>query len=136
MSKALATRIKGVLNDIIDHDQTGFVPGRDISTNIRKALDLIQYTELKQIEAMLISVDFEKAFDHVNYQAMFKILQYFGLGPKYIEWVKVLFKSFNLAVANAGHISRFISPSRGLYQGNPIASFLFTIIIEVLAHML
>ena len=136
LSKALVACIKQVLPSIINEDQTGFVSGRNIAQNVRKALDLIKYVELHQIEAMLISVDFEKAFNRVDYQAMSDILKFFGVGPKYLAWIQLLFRQFFLATINAGHVSRFMSPTRGLFQGNPIASFLFITIIGCLAKML
>ena len=37
-TKALATRLKSVLPDIISEDQTWFMEGQNISTNIRKTL--------------------------------------------------------------------------------------------------
>ena len=94
---------------------------------------MLHYTEIKKIEAILISVDFEKAFDRVDYSAMFAILDYFGFGHCYINLIKILFEQFYLATTNVGHVSEFFTPSWGLFQGNPIASFLFTTIMETLA---
>ena len=136
LSKALATRLKGILHDIIDQDQTGFVPSRNIATNVRKAIDLISYTETHNIDAVIISVDFLKAFDRVHYDSMLDILTLYNFGPYFISWVKLLFTSFNLRTSNAGFTSEPFIPTRGLFQGNPIASFLFVIIVEILAIML
>ena len=133
LSKALATRLKMVLHTIISEDQTGFIPGRNISHNIRKAIDLIQITEIQNLDALIISVDFLKAFDRVSYEAMWKILRYFNIGETYISWMKVLFSNFALFTTNAGFQSEEFFPSRGLFQGNPIASFLYVTIVEILA---
>ena len=129
----MANRIKSMLPKLIHEDQAGFVPGRNLANNVRKAIDLITYSEVKNIEAMLVSIDFMKAFDLVDYNAMWKILEYFNFGDNIINWIKLLFKDFKLATVNAGNVSEFFTPTRGLFQGNPIASFLFVIIIEVLA---
>ena len=136
LSKALAHRLKGVLLAIIHEDQNGFVPGRNIAYNTRKALDLIRYAELRKLQMILVSVHFEKAFDRVDYQAMNDILEYFGVGTYFRKWISLLFNQFYLATTNAGYMSHYITPTRGLFQGNPIASFLFVMIVEVLAQML
>ena len=54
MSKAIATRMKNVLNDIIAKDQTGFIAGRNISENLRKILDVLEYTEAESIPGILV----------------------------------------------------------------------------------
>ena len=133
LSKALAARLKVVLPDIISKDQTGFVRGRDISHNIRKTIDLINYAEIRKLETMILAIDFEKAFDRVEYGSMMEILKLINIGPHYIDMIKLLFTDFYIATINAGHISETFSPTRGLFQGNPISSFLFVSIIELLA---
>ena len=49
LAKALDNRLREVLTDIIGRDQTGFVHGRRISHNIRKLLDLMDYTKQQVI---------------------------------------------------------------------------------------
>ena len=103
LSKVMANRIKSMLPKLIHEDQAGFVPGRNLANNVRKAIDLITYSEVKNIEAMLVSIDFMKAFDLVDYNAMWKILEYFNFGDNIINWIKLLFKDFKLATVNAGN---------------------------------
>lgn len=42
----LAKRLKGVLPSIIDETQSGFMPNRHISNNIRLILDILDYSDL------------------------------------------------------------------------------------------
>ena len=44
-SKVLSNRMKNSLETVIDKDQQGFMKGRSISDNIRKALDIMEYTK-------------------------------------------------------------------------------------------
>ena len=66
MAKTLANRLKTILDLIIGPQQTGYIQGRFIGSNIRKLIDIIQYVENEQIAAVVISVDFEKVFDSVE----------------------------------------------------------------------
>ena len=100
--------------------------------NIHKILDAIDYTNKFEIPALFIAFDFEKAFDRVEYKSVFRVMQWMNFGPKLIEWIRVLFKGVSFATMNNGYTSDYIKP-RGLFQGNPIASFLFVILIELLA---
>ena len=63
VSKCIAVRIKKVLHNIINGDQTGFMKGRYIGENIRLALDMIDYLSLNNMPGLMFMIDFEKAFD-------------------------------------------------------------------------
>lgn len=52
MSKVLANRIIDSLPKLIDPDQTGYIKERFIGENIRTILDLIAYTNLKNIPVL------------------------------------------------------------------------------------
>ena len=132
-AKVLANRLKTTLNTVISNNQSGFVKGRNIVDNARRAIDIMQITTKEKIGALLISLDLEKAFDRVDYQALFKCMEFFGFGEKFIYYNTLLFKDFNLCTANAGHLSSFWSPTRGIFQGNPNGSYLFLLIMEIFA---
>ena len=96
-------------------------------------LDVLDYIARKNIEAVLISVDFEKAFARVEYHSMYEAFKFFRFGPKIIGWLKLLFQDFELCTVNAGNSSEYFMPTRGLFQGNPIAPTCFITLIEILA---
>lgn len=93
-SKALARRIKPVLPSIIDQDQTGFMVGRDISTNICKVIDIIEYSKNTDLPCAIMSVDFEKCFDLIEHSVLPKVLDFFNFGPKFQQYTQLLFLRF------------------------------------------
>ena len=72
----------------------------------------------------------------MDYNALYKILEFFGFGPNFIKWVKILFTDFTLCTTNYGHQSPFWTATRGLYQGNPCAPYLFLYVAEILSMKL
>ena len=62
-SKAIAARIKKVLPSIIHHSQTGYVNDRFIGETVRSIFDIMEFTAGENIPAILIFIDFKKAFD-------------------------------------------------------------------------
>lgn len=84
-SASIANRIKKVLPKIIHEDQNGFVPGRYIGDNIRLMYDLINYLKEEKIPGLLVSIDFEKAFDSIDWSFMEKTLKIFGFGKDIIQ---------------------------------------------------
>ena len=132
-SKIVAERIKSVLPDIIHKDQSGFIKGRQGIDNIRKLLDIIATTEDLDIPEILVSLDFQKAFDNVEYNVVYRIMEWFNFGPFILSMIKILFNKFSLYNYNNGYISEGFIPTKGLFQGNPVAPYLFIIVIEYLA---
>ena len=66
-SKTLAKRLESVLHEIIYFDQSAFVKGRTIFDAIRTIDDVIEHTMNRDISWILVAIDFEKAFDSVNF---------------------------------------------------------------------
>ena len=64
--------------------------------------------EQKQVTGLIMSIDFEKCFDMIEYCAIKGGLEYFGVGPKYIKWVMLLFNEFELCAQNNGHITEWM----------------------------
>ena len=84
-SSVIATRIKTQLSSLIHEDQKGFTAGRYIGENIRLIYDVLFETKKQDIPGMILSVDFEKAFDTVSWKFIEKVLNYFNFGPSIIS---------------------------------------------------
>ena len=52
-SKVIAERMKSLLPGLIHYNQSGYIPGRNISENIRSILDIMEYTKVKQVPGLL-----------------------------------------------------------------------------------
>ena len=131
-SKVLAGRIKRVLPNIIKHDQTAYVTGRYIGESIHLISDMLEYTEENNIDGILFSADFEKAFDSVEHSFILATLQSFGFGPQFIHWVRVILNKAESCVMNNGHSTGYFPLERGCRQGDPLSAYLFIICVEVL----
>ena len=66
-SKSIAYRIKPFLQTLINSDQTGFIKGRYIGENTRLLYDIMKYTEDNSIPGLLMTIDFKKAFDTLEF---------------------------------------------------------------------
>ena len=65
-------RIKNVLDKLISSSQKGFLKGRYIGECTRLIFDLIERAEEENIPGMLLLLDFEKAFDTVEWSFLLK----------------------------------------------------------------
>ena len=129
MSKVIASRIKSVLSNIIHHNQTRYVKDRFIGETIRSIYDIMDYTVEESIPGLLIFIDFEKAFDSVEWDFLFKCLEAFNFGSDFLHWIKTFYKN----VQNNGTASNYFPLERGVRQGDPLSPYLFIVVVETLA---
>jgi exonuclease III len=132
LSKAIANRIKTHLKDIISEDQNGFIQGRYIGINIRKIEDILQFTCKNNLPGYIINLDFEKAFDTINWNVIFNSMQSLNFGNNIIKCVKTLYNNISSCVINNGLTSNWFFPKRGVRQGCPLSPYLFIIVAEML----
>ena len=136
LAKIIANRVKSVLDNLIGKEQSAFIKGRNINNSIRKIVDTVNYCDRKQLNSLLLSIDFEKAFDRVEYLSVEMAMKSLNFGKNIIQWTRILYDDFQLSTMNNGYFSEYITPTQGLFQGNPYSCYGFLIIIEFLAIML
>ena len=76
--ETLAKRLEKVLAEIIHSNQNAFVKGRSIFDAIRTIDDMMGYTKEKELSGILVAIDFEKAFDTLNFNFLIRTLLLFG----------------------------------------------------------
>ena len=133
ISGAIGNRFKEFLPKIIDLGQKGFVDGRQMSEVTRLLYDtIVDAYNTKGKKAIIMSIDFEKAFDSVSFSFIEKVIETAGFPKTMRKWVKILLNDFKSHVNHAGNLLKLIELGRGARQGDPIASTLFVLAIEVL----
>ena len=132
-SKAIATRIKKVLPQLIHTDQTGFMKDRFIGQNIRLLCDLLEQTELENIPGILLQLDFRKAFDTIEWPMIQQVLSIFNFGVSIKRWIETFYCNAESSVINNGFTTRQLKLSRGVRQGCPLSPYLFILSAEILA---
>ena len=100
---------------------------------IKTIEDIIEYTKQKGLSGILLAIDFEKAFDTLNFNYLIRILHEFNFGPSFIQWIHVLYENASSCVLNNGFSAGPLSLGRGVRQGNPLSPYLYIIVLGVLA---
>lgn len=133
LSKAITNRLATVMPYLVGTDQTSGVAGRRISWNIQLHRDILTYIEDRNLSAICVSLDQQKAFDRVNHSFLMRVLSRFGFGVHFMTWIKILYNNINSRVNVNGNISKEIQQTRGLRQGCPLSALLYVLYAEPLA---
>ncbi|KAH9095241.1 hypothetical protein Ae201684P_013357 [Aphanomyces euteiches] len=136
LTRALAYRLRDLLPALIHPIQTGFVAGRRIHDHIIFLKDLQHKCTLDDIEGYAMFLDFEKAYDRVNWDFMYDVLEAFNFGPVFISWIKLMYHSPIIHLVINGELSQAIYPTRGVKQGDPLSALLFVLSVEPLSQLL
>ena len=128
-----ARRLQKIIDGLIGNEQSAYIKGRFIGENARWLLDVFEYCENTNNEGILLMLDFEKAFDAVEWNFLFKVLKNFNFGENFITWIKILYTNTFFKLKNNGWISKSCRMYRGIRQGCPISAILYLFVAEILA---
>jgi len=76
-----------------------------MSSNIRHLLNILFSPPLSTTSEMIISLDAEKAFDHVEWNYLFTLLKKFGFEHNIISWIRLLYSAPSASVKTNTDIS-------------------------------
>ena len=133
ISKVLAKRLQTVLKKLININQVGYVVGRSINDHIRLVDDILNFSNIENLPGMVVSLDYQKAFDTVNKKSILTALRRFNLGEHFIKLVNTLISNTEASVKNANWFTSFFKTNRGVRQGCCLSPLLFILVVELLS---
>ena len=125
LAKVLARRLAGVLGSVISSSQSAFLKGRNLVDGVLVVNELVDYAKKVKKDCLIFKVDFEKAYDSVDWVFLEYMMVRVGMCEKWVAWMKACVFGGSMSILVNGSPTEEINIQRGLKQGDPLAPFYF-----------
>ena len=135
VNKMILNRIQPKIDSHLRKNQNGFKPSRSTTAHILSLRRIIEEVKANNLNAILIFIDFKKAFDSIHRTKMMNILKAYGVPPNLLNAIMHTYKNTRAKVVTPDGDTDYFDILAGVLQGDTLAPFLFAIVIDYCMRM-
>jgi hypothetical protein len=135
-TKVMTNRVALVAQKVIRPSQTTFMSGRNIMEGVVILHGTIHEMHRKKLDVVILKLDFEQAYDKVNWSFLQQALRMKGFSPKWCNWIDQIVKGGSVAVKVHDDIGHYFQTKKGLRQDDPLSPLLFNVVADMLAILI
>jgi len=136
LAKILANMLCVVVGKVVSETQTTFVKDRQILDGVLVANEVVDEARKFKKELLLFKVDFEKAYDSVDWNYLDAVICKMNFPVLWRKWIKECVSTATASVLVNGSPTDEFPLERGLRQGDLLSPFLFLLASEGLNVMM
>ena len=129
-NKLILNRIRPPIDKHLRPNQNGFRPGRSTTAHILALRRVIEGVKSRNLKAVIIFVDFRKAFDSIHRERMMEILNAYDVPEKLLTAIKTMYSNTRAKVITPDGETEWFDILAGVLQGDTLAPFLFAIVLD------
>ena len=129
-NKMILNRIQPVIDPRLRPNQNGFRPGRSTTAQILALRRLIEGVKANKLKAIIVFVDFRKAFDSIHRGKMMRILKAYGVPEALVNVISQLYENTQAKDITPDGDTDLFNILAGVLQGDTLAPYLFAIVLD------
>ena len=130
LGRSMIRRIRDEVDKLLRREQAGFRPKHGTEEQIFILRNIIEQSLEWNTVLYLVFVDYEKAFDSIDRETLWKIMKAYGIPDKFIAIVKAFYRNSRAAVLHGDGKSDWFEIKSGVKQGCVMSGFLFLLVID------
>ena len=130
LGRSIIKRLRDDIDRRLRKEQSGFRRNRGTTEPIFILRNIVEQSLEWNATLYLVFIDYEKAFDSIHRETLWKIMRQYGIPGKYIRLVKMFYDNDRCSVLTEGGIGEPFSVKSGVKQGCVMSGFLFILVID------
>jgi hypothetical protein len=136
ITKVLTLRLDPYASKLFSVNQNAFIKGRNIMDGILSLHELMHHNHIKKKCGVIMKLDFEKAYDKVNWDFLLECHKIRGFSETWCGWVQQIMHNGTVCVKINNEIGPYFQSAKGVRQGDPFSPTLFNMVAESLTKMI
>lgn len=129
-TRIVLRRIQASIDKVLRDEQARFRKGRSCNDQIFTLRNIIEQCVEWQATAYLTLIGYEKAFDSIHRESLWKILHHNGIPQEIIDLINALYNDFHCRVIHDGDLTEPFSVNSGVKQGCLLSPLLFLLCLD------
>ena len=131
-SGAITRRLEKVIDKVIGRNQKAYSSKKNITSVLLNVVNMIHTTKTEKKSALMVAIDFRKAFDSINHSFIDTCLKTLNFGESFRKWVQIFFTNRETYLMMNGFMEEKIYLQQGVPQGDILSPLIFLLVVEFL----
>ena len=130
LTRIILERLKTALDKRLRVEQAGFRQDRSCTDHIATMRIIIEQSLEWQTPLYTVFVDFQKAFDSVDRDVIWRLMYHYGFPPKFVAIIQQFYKDATCQVIHDGKLTEPFSVQTGVRQGCLLSPTIFLMVVD------